>query len=358
MAWPVLSLGWTEQHAVMPPPPISLSVCVRVCVCCTLLSNIEYMLTCTIFKYCHAQPKVIPEWAAGGSCAEEPRPACAKLRDTSEYIVKQTIGDTFPEVDKLDEPEAIGFGMGERAQYVYIDPSRNLSVVTMGQSFGTSTECSHAYDDGFTLGLIWKLLHPAITPKKNVDASGGGNGVDVVSNRRVLPLNERPAPTNAPFKGTARTTQGGDRTWATMRSAKQASIAESSGDEFSGSCLCQCPPDQGFGKCWNVKKTDVPTPPKDGFCPPHVQKTFPGPQAFCPQIGTPMQCLKEEVGTNVCKEHGGVAPICTVVPGSTELATANCHHPFDPPTWTDLSGDGTQCVWQETECVYSPYFPA
>ena len=78
--------------------------------CCTAAPGSSTKIPCDL------ELPIIPEWAKGGSCAEEPRPACAKIRDTSEYIVKQTIGDTFPEVDKIQESEMIGFGMGERAQ--------------------------------------------------------------------------------------------------------------------------------------------------------------------------------------------------------------------------------------------------
>ena len=138
-----------------------------------------------------------------------------------------------------------------------------------------------AYDDGFTLSLIWKLLSDAMGKHNAVPQPGSANG--------TRPL------VDAAHYGVPRGGQGRDRTWATIRedkaayeaahavAAAKASGAGAAGRSASaasilglgGSCLCQCPPDQGFGKCWNVPKADVPKAPADGKCPPHIQARQP-----------------------------------------------------------------------------------
>ena len=40
--------------------------------------------------------------------------------------------------------------MGQWAKYVYVLPSANLTVVSMGQSKGTSLDCEGSYNDGYT----------------------------------------------------------------------------------------------------------------------------------------------------------------------------------------------------------------
>ena len=59
-------------------------------------------------------------------------------------------------------PEELAFGMGLNGKYLLLWPSRNLTIVTLGNSFGTSLGCEAAYDDGFTLSLVWRALAPAL----------------------------------------------------------------------------------------------------------------------------------------------------------------------------------------------------
>ena len=40
-------------------------------------------------------------------------------------------------------------------RYLYVWPEKNLSVVSIGLSRGVSLDCDQAYNDGFTLSIIW-----------------------------------------------------------------------------------------------------------------------------------------------------------------------------------------------------------
>ena len=302
---------------------------------------------------CDPDLPVLPEWGHGAECSDRPQAKCANLSDTSEYVSGQNLGDSFPEGDKMALPEKIGFGMGQYAKYAYMIPQLNITITTMGQSRGGSLGCSNAYDDGYTLSLIMKALEPAImaaNPKRAV---------------RQHPVRE------ASLQGTPRA--AGDRTWQTIRadkiayetlqqekaqavSAASPSRGGASEAEITGSCVCQCPPDEGFGKCFNVKASALFPPREGGPCPKEVQAKFPSPSDFCPGIGLPSQCPPNSEGSLACPPgHEGSLNKCTLVNGTKNLVTASCY--FGPgDSWSGGFGEGG-CTWSSTPCSYSPYYP-
>ena len=122
-----------------------------------------------------------------------------------------------------------------------------------------------------------------------------------------------------------------------------------------GSCVCFCPPDQGFGKCFDraTKATSMPT---DGSCPDDVLSSLPLARDFCPTVVQNLQCMPHEVGSEMCGADGGQGDQasteyqtkCAMVPGMKQLATANC--PIAITAWDS-------CWWQASPCAFSPYFP-
>ena len=87
-----------------------------------------------------------------------------------------------------------------------------------------------------------------------------------------MPASELP---RAGVVGTPR--PGGDRTRESIRAEKAAHEAaaaalESSGEAgpFGASCTCVCPPEQGFGQCFNIPQATARKHPfvrEGGACP-------------------------------------------------------------------------------------------
>lgn len=80
------------------------------------------------------------------------------------------------------------------------------------------------------MSLIWRLLEEAVYKPQSPDA------------RRDIAASLPPAPPAAVGLGTPRA--AGDRTWASVRAAKQRYRAADGLSDISGSCGCDCPPSE------------------------------------------------------------------------------------------------------------------
>ena len=159
-------------------------------------------------------------------------------------------------------------------RYMWVDEERNITVSTFGQSIGHSLGCNKGYDDGYTLSLVWRALAKAFKVKPTAEEVRKAMQTEAVE---------------APFKGTPRA--AGDRTRASVREEKQlherkaAAAKEQGAAAFAGSCTCTCPPGEGFGKCFNIPKSDVLLPPTEGgACPHKVTNALPPAYDWCPAI--------------------------------------------------------------------------
>ena len=74
----------------------------------------------------------------------------------------QMIGDNIQGAKSA--PTTVGVAMGLNARYIMFDPAQNLTIVSIGSARGWATDCWGGYDDAFTVGLVWNLLGPAVTP--------------------------------------------------------------------------------------------------------------------------------------------------------------------------------------------------
>eukprot|EP00040_Diaphanoeca_grandis_P039718 m.259895 g.259895 ORF g.259895 m.259895 type:complete len:615 (+) comp38863_c0_seq1:70-1914(+) len=279
---------------------------------------------------CDPQLPVLPE----RPCADTPQADCVKACDPSEYVVTQNLGDSFPATDKIfGQSEHIGFGMGQFAKYTYIDTERNITVSSFGQSTGHSLDCLGGYNDGYTLSLIWKALAPvfdnATTPSSEDISTPSAKAQLVGTSNRV----------------------GGDRTRESLMALTTARPSTTTNDTFVGSCTCTCPPGEGFGKCFNVPKADVVTPPANGdSCPTSVEAKLPNAYDWCPAVGYPSQCMPWQVGQNTCGTEYVMVTPCAFVGDSKTLATAGCRR-LIPQAW------GDHCVWSTVACQPTPFFP-
>jgi hypothetical protein len=300
---------------------------------------------------CDVSLPVLPEVgpAVDESCSLTPSAKCAAYSDASEYLSSTNLGDSLPDADKPAAfPGMVGIGMGQYAKYLFLVPEKNLTVVTLGNSWGTSAGCSglpgatlpDGYDDGFTMSLIWNALAPAI---------------HAASAAKPPPM--RPVQA-ASLQGVAR--PQGDRTRQSIREEAEAHaerlralpVGVASDALKLGSCSCTCPPSQGFGRCFERRTASAP--PSDGSCPVDVLDSLPPASDYCPVVVQNVQCSPADVGQPVCAfaavGEGPSNSNCTMVPGAKHLATANCPIPVGQ-SWDS-------CWWEASApCAYSPYFP-
>ena len=302
--------------------------------------------------------------------------ADAHTSDPSEYVTGQMVGDSFPDVDRQPSPEGLGVAMGQYAKYLYVLPEENLTVVTMGQSMGRSLDCE-AYSDVFTLSLIWRSLRTAL------DAPNA-----TLAEEYARTLEADGAETVYAAENLGQPRPEGDRTRATIRAdaaayderlRRQRGQAEEASARGGGSpkgvavggCTCSCPPDQGFGKCFNVDQPTLDAAggkskalrlESDGFyyCQSVLVDAFSPPGDYCPGLGVPSQCVlgagsKDE--SDPCGRYGGgdadVMPNCTAFPGAKELASASCYRGVGGEGWQS----GGDCWWTDTPCSFSPFYP-
>jgi CubicO group peptidase (beta-lactamase class C family) len=272
--------------------------------------------------------------------------------DPCEVVAKSIVGDSFPDADWHPAPPDLAFGMGQWAKYVYALPSANLTVVSMGQSKGTSLDCDGSYNDGYTLSLIWRVMEEAmgVGPKQQTKP------------QPPPPRSRQPAPRTAEFvPGNGR---GRELTRASIQAEQAAHDAAAAALAASGEagpigacCTCVCPPSQGFGQGFGVPSAIAAKHPlikEGGSCPRAVTELFPDATSLCPYIGYVQQCLHTEVGQQTCDYSsgggGGAGDLmCAMVPGSKELATSGCYMP--------LSDEWEECVWTKGACPYTPYYP-
>ena len=265
-------------------------------------------------------------------------------RDPSEHVSSQIIGDSFPVEDRaapgaLSPPDLV-MSMGAYAKYMYMVPSTQTLVVSMGLSFGKSLGCIGGYDDSFTLSLIWRALAKALLPTTNstdtdtdavADAEAAGTEVDELARAAGSNVSELDVAT--------------DLVEVHLES-KQAE------ETAGGSCRCYCPPGQGFGLCRNRSSTQ-----------PQRCDNVPAPGDTCPGMGVVLGCVAPaDTSSELCataeltawqRGHGfncTQSRRCTALPGATSLATAACA--CVPATWSGCEWSAESCPWD------SPYFPS
>lgn len=177
---------------------------------------------------------------------------------------------------------------------------------------------------------------------------GGGGGAGVVSAAGVAGL-----------PGRSKSASQRMHTWQ-----GNANVDSSAGLEGSvaGSCVCTCPPGQGFGLCFDniyngTNSSQHGVPQCSAVATPEVAA------ATCPKAAIPRQCNASSVNASHCEN----AKLYGMSNCSTKL------HTCGPASFDEKGGDNVggifdfevcecipetfSCTWSPTPCTYSPYFP-
>ena len=144
---------------------------------------------------------------------------------------------------------------------------------------------------------------------------------------------------------------------------------------IAGSCTCDCPPNMGYGYCFNVPPDALP--PSPPVAASEEPKAWPPPSKctrlklnsavarkirsaadYCPALGQTISCdpSKDTNTTALCNAGGhsrasGCQPLrgCGSFPGmSNAFAVATCSCPVHPSF--------EPCAWSDSPCIYSPYY--
>lgn len=262
----------------------------------------------------------------------------------AQYIERSIIQDNTP-AGLPQAPADLMMGQGLDGQYLFIIPSLNVTIVTMGSSNPKSRLCFDGYDDAYTVSLAWNAI-------SDVFATVSGHPPhDARTQER---------------KGAPKTSGGrvGRATPALQPHQHHKQRAEArAGAPVVGSCQCDCPSDMGYGRCFDVTAEEIP-PRANPFSPgfnclalkPNstTAKKIRSAPSYCPERGVTascdprkhpnasLLCLSHMHRCRVLKECGPVEGM----PDSFAVMTCAC------PTPAEM----TPCVWSRKPCSFTPYY--
>ncbi len=184
--------------------------------------------------------------------------------------------------------DELAMGLGWLGKWMVMIPSHNATVVTLGNTWGSTVACGldldgTGYDESFSVTVLWRQvremldLSVGVDPSRNTRVANANSGStkgqqnDKVNVARFV-LNNRTLPFRKSTAGARRTHQGLSSHLSVHALGPKpilARIAEapsrrsggpgvatttvsSEDSKTSGSCQCLCPPDQGFGICVNA----------------------------------------------------------------------------------------------------------
>jgi hypothetical protein len=172
---------------------------------------------------------------------------------------------------------------------IFMVPSRNLSVVTLGATWGSSLQCrlghtlptdppyNDGYDDAFSASVLWKAVDAAT---KAVDAATTPSAPSAPSTAENVPIIS-PAAGREPPTATS-------------------GLDEPPHPKGFGSCACACPPGRGNGGCY-----DLDTPPTGPTDLERCRRYQPLAPRDCPAVGIVRQCHTPPTPGDVdCKAAG------------------------------------------------------
>ena len=172
-----------------------------------------------------------------------------------------------PRID--DAPAELQIFLGWLAKYVIVNPIERSIVVSVGNTWGSSTKCDvrrgnvsdghkldYGYDETVSLALAWDAIRMLTT---NASAHHhrrrrGEHGGDTLAQQRES--------TRSAYAGEARAAGGASVAAASRQQRRQrhtaaaaAAAAATAGlqerNTTRGSCFCACPPDQDIGRCFS-----------------------------------------------------------------------------------------------------------
>jgi hypothetical protein len=181
-------------------------------------------------------------------------------------------GPPPPQGPVVSAPEDTLLAYGWLARVMMVIPSLDTVVVSMGQTVGQSQtlgECD--YDEGYSITKLWEAIRDAVTEetppdRRSADASGGGARADAVAQEQEQAQGKEQQKGEPVAEGAAQETAA----------ASAAPVVVDDGSHhrdgvIAGSCFLYCPPNEGYGHCFDISSTHQPPlpAPVPGQCQLH-----------------------------------------------------------------------------------------
>eukprot|EP01047_Picozoa_sp_COSAG01_P067742 COSAG01_NODE_9628_length_2385_cov_1.463255_1_plen_291_part_10 len=240
----------------------------------------------------------------------------------SQKIFASTVDDSTPH-GALHAPHDMAMAQGSLGKYLFIIPSLNVTISTLGMSDSSSLECV-GDDDAFLVSFVWNAIAEAVVPNHTTTVARGPKSQ--TANAGSIPAaatEHMPARLFAPARPKHVSTVAAAATPVTAPDSGEAGDAGQVHGPATivGSCTCACPPGQGFGACFNIDQASAPLPPTPRPPPPPGGRWHrtPGPcerlppnssvaialatsaATYCPDVGVAAQCKwPEEAGRDLC----------------------------------------------------------
>jgi CubicO group peptidase (beta-lactamase class C family) len=221
-----------------------------------------------------SSPCCAPRWGPEGVCS-------------GSRLQVSLLGDDLS--NRSIAPTDIGLAMGWLGQYMFVVPSRNLSIVSLGASWGSSLQCrlgstspddppyNDGYDDAFSASVLWKALDEATLPGSSSSAAAAAAAAAAFASAST-------ATTAAAAATAATAASAAASASAIVATATLASPPPSPLPPY-GSCSCACPPGRGFGGCYALT-----SPPNGSTDLEKCAPFLPIAQRDCPAVGIVRQC--------------------------------------------------------------------
>jgi len=138
-------------------------------------------------------------------------------------------------------PDKTGIAMGWLGKYMFSIPEWNLVTVTFGETYGSANDCTAetgCYDDWYGMRTTWSMMRDSVTPPHGSPIARKKVGDIKATGLLQHTFDDSPIG------------EGG------IRRDRRAKTSNQTDPNGFGSCLCYCPPDQGFGGCVPLTKID------------------------------------------------------------------------------------------------------
>lgn len=169
----------------------------------------------------------------------------------------------------IQAPEDVLMAYGWLARVMIVLPSRNMVVVSMGQTGGKSLlggGCS--YDEGYTISLIYSAFDKLLEENKTLADLAVSEQIP----RIVVPEDGTPSghkqrrhrAASDPDSSASARLQGGGGAGVGAEVGADAEMGTAavpaSSASSSGSCFCYCPPGEGYGHCFDLPPSTATSP--------------------------------------------------------------------------------------------------
>jgi CubicO group peptidase (beta-lactamase class C family) len=230
-------------------------------------------------------------------------------------------------------PGDAAIAVGWLGRYFIVIPSRQLVVVSMGATWGSSLDCAegNGYLEAFTAKTMWSLLSEAL---------------------EIQPPSPSPGPVQPPPPPIVK---------CAAPVYPKSPVARAGA---TGSCQCFCPPDEGFGMCFPANSTEQ--------CADLISHPS---AATCSPVNVVRECPQNKPLLTAAEPHGGRATEgCSGTPTAaiTYLSDGKCHQgsatlcsglPGKPATCSysaTVAGDTVQFrgTFAGVDCSGAPLQPA